>query len=744
MASAEFLALMEQKRDAAVAFNVEIIDLDDNVFDVTAYWQSGGNMQRARERAPDELEAGSFDIVLMNTDDAFSENVPGSIFYQEEYTGWTVRIAQGFVLADGTLEIVDQCVGLIDDLEADPSTSTVTLRCRDLMRFIIDGTFRAVPFEETGVPDPANVGNGIISAIATRPFKTVSEDWTITCTTPGDDAVAEFTVVGSVTGALGTVLSGNEFSTGTGPGGIKFTITAGSTNWEIGDEFTFSTIVTPQWTADNPGKILWALMTGYDWDTDTLLDYSAGTMGFDHTKSDANVDLDFLVWEQSIADLDAASYAITGYIPYDSPAAEVVQGLLLLFLGSMFTGNGGRIKMTAYTPHFVPDTYRNFADTKQISSFGYTRSVEEVINQISVKYRATDSSWPFSDDDDPLDGPLVYLNADSIAAVGQVHSQSFNVPWFSAGNGAIGSFSDRLLDKFQLPPLNIDFETGMDGMLTEIGDRVSVSDDKYGMSVVTGEVARVEKIFDSDLRRISLRIRRDADVATRWGFLGSSADEGDGISPQALNYDDADETDKLFAYLGTPDAYLTTVQYLANALPQNSTPQWSHSGSAATQAIVGGELHLAGVTITTSYSLTGLDLRVGEEFGIIARFPTLGSYGSGTNFGFYIRAPVPNKNWALSFSTSGIRQFAGVTSGPIAYIGDPADSHVYRFVIKANLSLDVYIDGTFAGNLSTAGAGGTDEMVMEITSGIDVYIDEVWYYKLGQAIPQNTPDYRLF
>ena len=46
----------------------------------------------------------------------------------------------------------------------------------------------------------------------------------------------------------------------------------------------------------------------------------------------------------------------------------------------------------------------------------------------------------------------------------------------------------------------------------------------------------------------------------QWCFLGSSADEGDGISPQANNFDGATQTDKKFCYLST-DGSVAPPQY---------------------------------------------------------------------------------------------------------------------------------------------------------------------------------------
>ena len=71
----------------------------------------------------------------------------------------------------------------------------------------------------------SNVGNGVCSEVALRPFVTVAETWTLTCTLGGSSAT--FSVVGSVSGNIGTATAGTEF-TNASSGGLKFTVSNGT------------------------------------------------------------------------------------------------------------------------------------------------------------------------------------------------------------------------------------------------------------------------------------------------------------------------------------------------------------------------------------------------------------------------------------------------------------------------------------------------------------------------------------
>ncbi|GEM_PF-4943718 len=83
-----------------------------------------------------------------------------------------------------------------------------------------------------------NVGNGTCSTPVVS-SATLTENFTITCTVPGGSGVGQFSVVGSVSGNIGTATSNSEFIDANKK--VRFTLTAGGTPWAVGDTFSFST-----------------------------------------------------------------------------------------------------------------------------------------------------------------------------------------------------------------------------------------------------------------------------------------------------------------------------------------------------------------------------------------------------------------------------------------------------------------------------------------------------------------------
>lgn len=549
MPSAAFLTEMSRLRGSRPRTKIEFIDKSDVVTDITEDFLGGANLETIKERAPDEIQAGSFDIVLDNADDKYSEYKPSSLLYQSDYHGARIRISEGFLLPDGTEEYEVQGIGYIDQILVDPSESKITFRCRDILWRVMDQLLNPKPPASVPVPSVDNIGNGNITFPSSLPFVTINQDWTLTCTTAGLDNVAQFSLVGSVSGSIGPVTSGVEFSDSIE--GIKFTIEAGSLPWQVGDVYTWSSKQLPEWDGVNAGKIIWGILTGYNWDTNTQENWSESVFDYDNTQSSANIHLDYDSFVTVINNIDALGvFDLKGYIPYDSSGVDVMQTLLLLFIGSIYTGNDGRIKIKSYIPEFG-EILAEFKDSEKITFFGYTRTIDEIINSITVNYKARDI-WAFSDASFSYDGSYVESNPASITKYKKL-ALSFNIPWYTQSGLHVQDFTSKLISKFSEPPLNIEMRTGLDALTVEIGDNVRFSDTKLGFSSVRGEISRVMKIFASENEpaSIELRIRRDAQVDQQFGFIGSEIDEGDGLSPQSDDYDTATDTDKLFAYFGS-------------------------------------------------------------------------------------------------------------------------------------------------------------------------------------------------
>lgn len=542
--SPEFLAEMDRKENSQPKSKIEFIDKFGVVTDISKYFSEGGNLKTVRERAPDEIQAGQFDIVLINHDDLWSELKFGSILYGGDYHGSRIRLSQGFILPDGTEEYITQGVGYIDAVSTDPVKSKITIRCRDLLWRIMDQKMRVRPPEEIPAPGVSNVGDGYVSRVDTKPFSTTDETWTLTCTLGGGDGTATFDVVGSVSGNIGTATSGDQFTHDAS--GVQFTIHRGPVAWTIGDTFTFQTYQGPEWEYVNAGKIIWSILTGYDWDTDTPLPWRHYVFDYDHTKSSANTDLDYDSFVDSIDKISLIGlYDLKGYVRYDEDAVELMQTILLLFLGSIYTGNDGRIKFRTYLP-VIGSTYRTFADARKIKTLSMHRTIDEVINAVAVSFKQSDE-WPFTNDSLDLDGAYAIEDPVSISKYKRLGA-AYSVPWKTTHNLHVQDFGAKIIAKFNAPPINIDFNTGMDGLLTEIGDRVVLEDTKLGITDFLAEISMVSKMFDKKPTAIMMRARRDSELGEKFGYIGSEIDEGDGISPQSDDYDSASVTDKEFAY----------------------------------------------------------------------------------------------------------------------------------------------------------------------------------------------------
>lgn len=124
-----------------------------------------------------------------------------------------------------------------------------------VVRANIDLTDSPKTFISAGIPvldantlQYIGVGNGTISNITVPTQLHEPETFTVVCIGPqGTSGDITFTVTGTSSGMIGTVISGNSFT----HDALHFTITAGSIAFQAGDYFEFSTVYEPTATAGN-------------------------------------------------------------------------------------------------------------------------------------------------------------------------------------------------------------------------------------------------------------------------------------------------------------------------------------------------------------------------------------------------------------------------------------------------------------------------------------------------------------
>ena len=516
--------------------------------DVSSYLKSGITLESEKSRLPDQaaiVVSGDVTLVFSNYDDKFTENDAGSIFNGVTYLGYNIDVDVGFKKDDGTTEYVDQAIFKIIEVSLSSNASECHVVARDILYRLVDFVLNVPANALVPVATVGNIGNGYITEIQTLPFVTVNETWTLTCTTLGGASVAIFDVVGSVSGDIGDATSDTEFSNAS-TGGIKFTIYAGGSDWAVNDEFTFTTRQYPEFTTQNPAKIIWSLLTGYDYDGDTQDDWHAATPELDSTQGAGNTDINYSSFQTAITNL-GTNFDLTGYIDYNTNMAEALQDILLHFLGYLYADEDGKIYIKSYKPSLGGTSPREFSDAKKNTYLKYNKMLDTIVNSSTARYKKT-ASWAWSGGSETNDGLYTKTNATSITNYGE-RSYIFDTYWYSANDNAIQWAVDRIVDKYGTPIIDIEFQTGLDGLDTILGDIIEVTDTKTALSHKTVEVYQMSKDFSSKPMHIKIKCDDTDTLSFNWAFIGSSANEGDGISPQSLSYDTATASDKQFCYL---------------------------------------------------------------------------------------------------------------------------------------------------------------------------------------------------
>jgi hypothetical protein len=90
--------------------------------------------------------------------------------------------------------------------------------------------------------DEGNGGDGACSQVDVQDGYTLTEDWVLTCTAAAENG-GTFAVEGSVTGDAGNASVGVQFSHPAGGAyRVRFTVSDGNQDFQVGDKFTFSTV----------------------------------------------------------------------------------------------------------------------------------------------------------------------------------------------------------------------------------------------------------------------------------------------------------------------------------------------------------------------------------------------------------------------------------------------------------------------------------------------------------------------
>jgi hypothetical protein len=224
-------------------------------------------------------------------------------------------------------------------------------------------------------PQYAGTGNGLITALIGT-AATVNE--TITCTATN---ATHFTVVGSISGALGTATVGTPFTSAV----VDFTIVAGGTAFVLGDTITF--VMTLPWTA-----LVATAGAEYIWS-------APGNNGA------ANIIVGVSRFSSSAGDYDDLN--LLGAFGYDSGQSFTSQPggnndvyVPLLRVGSMrywFVANGRRCAMVVQVSTTYQTMYLGFIDQyASPSQFPYPLAVGGSMSFHSTVPIVGDPLWRWS------------------------------------------------------------------------------------------------------------------------------------------------------------------------------------------------------------------------------------------------------------------------------------------------------------------------------------------------------------
>lgn len=424
--------------------------------DLTDYYAGLSRISQEKERNRAEIAAGDVQIRMFNTDNYFCDKQSTSLFYGETYyLNRKIELYKGMVLPDGTTEYVKAMTCELIEIEVDVDSKYAYFICQDISKDIIEGNLNVPASNMVPAANSSNTGNGVITDIVTKPFSVVTESWTLTCTTRGGSGEAIFGVVGSVSGNIGNATVGDEFESDSY--GVRFTIYAGDTDFEVGDIFTFSTRQYPEYTSENIVDII----------EDVLTDTTYG-LGIDSSRLNSS--------SFTTAAANVGIGDVTGYIPFNTNAATFIREMLRLTFGSIWTDENGLINIFIWKPVFGGTSYKEYNRNLKITKFKYKKEMAKLINQITIKYRKQ-ADWAWSNEGQEYDGMYYDEDNTSITRYSKRPYPPDGVlySWWISENDA-GWIASRLLDRYSEPWYIVNFETRLDAIEEFVGNYINVKE----------------------------------------------------------------------------------------------------------------------------------------------------------------------------------------------------------------------------------------------------------------------------
>lgn len=540
MPSADFITEMDKKIGSRPIDKVEIVLDTAGTVNITSWLKDISDVDLKRQEGGQtglDLAISDLTLVFDNTTNYFSERqqyqsdgVTAALFWADIQAGNTyhnrlIKLYTGFTLPDGTTEYQIEATMKIVELECVQEDSECTIKCEDILKDLLDTNINEVTDAMTPVAG-ANTGDGVITGLAQLPFAAVDETWAITILAD----VTQFSVVGSVSGAQADGTVDSEYSNAY----IRFTVQSGAVAFVQNDSWTFDVLKLPEFTAMNPLKIAWSLLTGYNYDTAVQEDWYARTLQLDATKTTANTDIDWTLFSTAVGNVQ---FTLTGYVPFDMNLATIIAHLIFLTGGSIYGTGDGKIGVTVFYPQIGGTDLREFSESKKITRLKYKSNLLDVYNKVTTYFHER-TDWNWSDEEQDLSGTYTIENTDSQTKY-QVEPALEIFSLWIADSETAKSITDKYLDRFNKPLLQPEFRTRLDALTLNPGDALELTESKANFDNAVFEITRLRKRLAD--KEIIINCRESDFLTVNWAFVGSTADESDTDYPYPIpgNYNDA-------------------------------------------------------------------------------------------------------------------------------------------------------------------------------------------------------------
>jgi len=269
---------------------------------------------------------------------------------------------------------------------------------------------------------------------------------------------------------------------------------------------------------------IWALLTGYDYDTNTKLSWYETSGKLDYTQSTSNNDINYTRYLESKTNTDNIIFNNTvGFYDNETIAEAIAEVIKVSFGSTFFSTNTGKFQWRTFAPKWLATDIPELDDSitaKNLTDVSYEVDEKYIYNQVIIKYNWNSTTEKYDDYYVLVDSTSVDLyGVKSLTIESKLLDNSVNAE----------DLADRIVARFGRGMSFVTANTTLENMTYELTDFIKITDKSTGLENARYEIIGLTKNYEAKKGSIKCYNAEVYDLGDfNWGFYWNTNADGNG------------------------------------------------------------------------------------------------------------------------------------------------------------------------------------------------------------------------